>query len=110
MSEASSVERTVRPLVERLREGTYYGQHALMNEAADEIEKLRAEVFVLRDANERWKQLRTTPRLRTGGWWSLTGARIIVESNHPAGMTTHRELTDAERAEWAAWLGANPLR
>ena len=39
---AGPVEPSVRPLVERLREGTYYGQHALMNEAADEIETLRA--------------------------------------------------------------------
>ena len=38
------VDRPVRLLLERLREGTYYGQHALMNEAADEIERLRGIV------------------------------------------------------------------
>ena len=44
---ASPVDRTVRPgsearpLLERLREGTFYGTQALMDEAAREIEKLR---------------------------------------------------------------------
>lgn len=46
------------------------------------------------------------PKLRTGGWWALTGSRLIVESAHPAGGTTHRELSDAERAEWAAWIAS----
>ena len=32
------------PLVERLRNGTFYGTQALMNEAADEIERLRDEM------------------------------------------------------------------
>jgi len=68
---------------------------------ADKALELRAEVARLRASL--WN---APPKLRTGGRWALTGARLIVESNHPAGMTTHRELTDKERAEWCAWLAS----
>ena len=36
-----------RPLVERLREGTYRGKSALMDEAADEIERLEQLVLAV---------------------------------------------------------------
>jgi len=100
-----------------------------MNEAADEIELLRAEVAVLRMACGRWedalkrsdqarreavyaeREALQPPRLKTGGWWDVTGARLIVRSTHPSGMTTHRELSDAERVEWAEWMQrVNALR
>ncbi len=47
-----------------------------------------------------------SPKLKTGGWWALTGSRLVVESVHPAGGTTHRELSDAERKAWAAFIEA----
>ncbi len=68
---------------------------------ADEVLELRAEVARLHATLGK-----APPKLRTGGRWALTGARLIVESNHPAGMTTHRELTDKERADWCAWLAS----
>lgn len=42
----------------------------------------------------------------TGGWWAITGARLIVETHHPAGYTTHRELANDERQKWADWFKA----
>jgi hypothetical protein len=42
----------------------------------------------------------------TGGWWAITGARLIVETRHPVGYTTHRELGNDERQKWADWFKA----
>lgn len=42
----------------------------------------------------------------TGGWWAITGARLIVETRHPVGYTTHRELANDERQKWADWFRA----
>jgi hypothetical protein len=67
------------------------------------IEALRAALA----SYEATKAVPPTPKLTyTGGWWAITGARLIVESIHPVGYTTHRELDNAERKKWADWFKA----
>ena len=48
---AGPLMRVVRPLIERLREGTFYDVQALMDEAADAIEDLRQVLRMVDDNN-----------------------------------------------------------
>lgn len=55
----AQVDLPVRPLVERLRDGTFYGVQALMNEAADEIERLKSHAVTLANTERLVQQLKT---------------------------------------------------
>ncbi len=107
---AGQVERPVRPLVERLRDcaqGVDLGAEgmgwspdpALLREAADEIENLRAALQWYADglhfdkaSPDAWDTVSGEPQ----NWWCDEAGTATVEDGSIAAMTLRGELTAAQ--------------
>ena len=97
---AGPLEPTVRPLVERLRSMSRGGHWPLLgDEAADEIESLRAALKWYADGEhftksdpDAWDTVSGEPQ----NWWCDEAGTAMVEDGSLAGMVLAGKLTGAQ--------------